>query len=63
MPFGLRWGSQASQIGYMALLCGREHEFNGQGRSEGARSRAACGGLRRPVVPCGTDLWPLKKNS
>ena len=43
--------ARAAKVGYLGLLCRREHRFQGQGEVGGARgltSCGACGGLWRP---------------
>ena len=54
VPFGIHWVREGAQISYLALLCGRELQFEGPGGGGRAQGRAACGiGLHRIAPSCG----------
>ena len=53
---GLYWVRQGAQMSYLALLCRREHQFEGPGGQKGACGVRRFAGLKSPVDPCGVLL-------
>ena len=56
---GVHWVRQGAPMSYLALLCRREHQFEGPGGQKGACGGSRFAGLKRPVDPCGAELCPL----
>ena len=50
---GLHWVRQGAQMSYLALLCRREHQFEGPGGGSGS------GGLWHRIPSDLVELWPL----
>ena len=53
---GLYWVRQGAQMSYLALLCRREHQFEGPGGQKGACGARGFDLLKSPVDPCGVLL-------
>ena len=55
----VHWVRQGAPMSYLALLCRREHQFEGPGGQKGACGGSGFAGLKRLVAPVCAELWPL----